>query len=198
MPIPMGVDFGGIAAAVGTRRPVAGRVLLIGRLVEKKGIDILLRAVATVPAATIRVDRGRPLPDRTDDLATELGVADRVEFVGRRSRAEVLAELAEAAVVALPSRVARDGDTDGVPVVLGEAVAAGVPVVASDAGGLGDHVQDGVNGRLVPAGSVDRLAAALRDLIADPEHGAALATVARDQLIAQLGVAAVGGATPRC
>ena len=106
MPIPMGVDFGGIAAAVGTRRPVAGRVLLIGRLVEKKGIDILLRAVVTVPAATIRVIGDGPCRTELTDLATELGVADRVEFVGRRSRAEVLAELAEAAVVALPSRVA--------------------------------------------------------------------------------------------
>ena len=171
---------------------MAGLILVIGRLVEKKGIDVLLRAVVAVPAATVRVIGDGPCRAELTELATELGVADRVEFVGRRSRTEVLAGLAEAAIVALPSRVARDGDTDGVPVVLGEAVAAGVPVVASDAGGLAEHVQDGVNGRLVPAGSVDRLAAALRDLIADPAHGAALATVARDQLVAQLGLDAVG------
>jgi glycosyltransferase involved in cell wall biosynthesis len=190
--VPMGSDFDAIEAEIGGRRPVPGRIVMVGRLVDKKGVDVLLRAMAGLPQATARIIGDGPRRADLERLAAELGVADRVEFVGKQPRRGVLDALATAAVVALPSKVGEGGDTDGVPVVLSEAVAAGVPVVVSDAGGLGEHVHDGVNGRLVPAGSVERLQAALRDVIADPEHAEAMAVVAREQMVGKLGLDAVG------
>ena len=122
-----------------------------------------------------------PIGDDLRSQAHSLGIAGRVEFLGQCTRREVMAQLARAAVVALPSQVGAGGDQDGVPVVLGEAMAAGVPVVVSELGGLAEHVLDGTTGRLVPAGSVVELAEALEELISKPEHGAELAANAAQQ-----------------
>ena len=165
LPLPMGVDVASIRAEVGPRRPEAGRILFVGRLVEKKGVDVLCAAVAKVPGVHLVVAGGGPLRSQLLEQAEALGHRrpDRASS-GRAARAEVMAELARAAVVAIPSRVGADGDADGVPVVLGEAMAAGVPVVVSRQGGLAEHVTDGVNGLLTEPGSVDELAATLSRL----------------------------------
>ena len=189
--VPMGVDVESIRAAVGGRRPEPGRVLFVGRLVEKKGVNVLLSAAADVPAARIVIVGDGPIGPELRAQAASLGIAERVEFVGARTRAEVMAELARAAVVALPSQVGAGGDQDGVPVVLGEAMAAGVPVVASDIGGLAEYVSDGDTGRLVPPGSVPELAAALGELIADPDAAEKLAVAASDRMAGSLDLAYV-------
>lgn len=184
--IPMGVDVERIRGEVGVRHPEPGRVLLVGRLVEKKGVNVLLDAAATVPAARVVIVGDGPIAADLHAQAAALGITDRVEFLGPRTRAEVMAELARAAIVALPSQVGAGGDQDGVPVVLGEAMAAGVPVIASDIGGLAEHVSDTETGRLVEPGSVAELAAALEDLIADPVGAEKLASSASDRMAGSL------------
>lgn len=181
-PIPMGVDVARIAAEVGPRSPEPGRVLFVGRLVEKKGVDVLLRALARVPEAGAVVVGDGPSRSALEALAAELGLGGRARFLGQRDRAGVMAELARAALVALPSQVGAGGDQDGTPVVLGEAMAAGVPVVASDLGGLAEHVADGTSGWLVAPGSVDELAGALRAAVADPAGAERRAAAARAAL----------------
>ena len=166
--VPMGVDVASIRTEVGRRRPVPGRILFIGRLVEKKGVDVLCSAIARIPGARLAVAGGGPLLEQLHHQVEATGTSHRVELLGACSRSEVMAQLAMASVVAIPSRVGADGDQDGVPVVLAEAMAAGVPVVASRQGGLSEHVSDGVNGLLVKPGSTDDLVEALGRLIADP------------------------------
>ncbi len=185
-PIPMGVDVARMAADIGPRSPEPGRVLFVGRLVEKKGVDVLLRAAAQVPEVTVAVVGDGPSRGALEALARELGLGERARFLGQQDRTGVTAELARAAVVALPSQVGAGGDQDGTPVVLGEAVAAEVPVVVSDLGGLSEHIEDGRTGWVVPPGRVDELAAALRAAVADPAEAARRATAAREAMVGAL------------
>lgn len=157
----MGVDSAQVRRQMGDRRPEAGQVLYIGRLADKKGVDVLVDALARVPAA--RLDVVGDGPDRRALVARAeaAGLADRVRFLGKLPKQEVLSALARAQVVAIPSRIGAGGDMEGTPVVLCEAMAAGVPVVASDLGGLGECIEHGVDGLLVPPDDVDALAAVL-------------------------------------
>jgi glycosyltransferase involved in cell wall biosynthesis len=173
--VPMGVDFARFRGEVGERKPEACRVLLIGRLVEKKGVNVLLAAAAQVASARIVIAGDGPIGGDLRSQAHSLGIAERVEFLGQCTRQQVIAQLARASVVAIPSQIGADGDQDGVPVVLGEAIAAGVPVVASELGGLAEHIIDGKTGRLVKPGSASELATAIADLLADPTQAAELA-----------------------
>jgi colanic acid/amylovoran biosynthesis glycosyltransferase len=182
-PMPMGVEVAQIRADLGCRRPERDRILFVGRLVEKKGVDVLLRAAAELPRAVVVVAGGGPLESDLASLADTLGIGDRVELLGTVRRTEVVAQLARASVLALPSRVGAGGDQDGVPVVLAEAVAAGVPVVASDLGGLGEYLTDGETGRLVRPGSISELASALAEMLDDPDAAARLARRASDDLL---------------
>ena len=174
---------------VGERDAEPGRVLLIGRLVDKKGADVLLDAAAMVEAARIVIAGDGPLGHDLRRQAHGLGISDRVEFLGHCTRRQVMAQLARAAIVAIPSQIGAGGDQDGVPVVLGEAIAAGVPVVASDLGGLAEHIIDGLTGRLVKPGSASELAIALIELLADPAHADELAVMASSRTAGALDLA---------
>jgi glycosyltransferase involved in cell wall biosynthesis len=190
--VPMGVDVTGIRARVGVRRTEHGRVLFVGRLVEKKGVDVLLDAVARVPDIKVIVAGGGPLLDQLLAQSEALGLSDRAEFLGHCTRDQVLEQLSRAQLVVLPSQVGAGGDQDGAPIVLGEAMAAGVPVVASRLGGLAEHIADQDTGRLVTPGSVEELAAALQDLVADHESAERLARAAGAYVERVLDVDAVG------
>ena len=145
-----------------TGGPVVG---VVGRLVPEQGVDVFLRAAAlvsaVVPQAEFVVVGDGPLrPDLEHRVAT-LGLAGRVTFTGYRS--EVSGVLPGLDVLAVPSR------SDGSPLVVCEAMAAGVPVVASRVGGLPDLVEDGGSGLLVRPGEAEDLARALVALLLDPE-----------------------------
>jgi colanic acid/amylovoran biosynthesis glycosyltransferase len=152
-----------------TRPPAEGRtVLAVGRLVEKKGFVHLVRAAAD-PALhglldELRIVGDGPLQAGLRAEAQRLGVADRVTFVGALDPDAVRAELEGAAVLAAPCVIAADGDRDSMPVVVKEALAMEVPVVASDTVGLPEIVRPAF-GRLVTAGDPAALAAALAELL---------------------------------
>ena len=163
--VAMGTDASEVEQNVTPREPREGRVLFVGRLAEKKGVDVLLRAMSTVEGADLVVIGDGPERTRLEELAATEAVAERTEFLGQQPRERVLDELRSARVMAIPSKVASDGDQDGTPVVMVEAMAAGVPIVASALGGLAEHIQDPGTGWLVTPDDPDGLAEALREAL---------------------------------
>ena len=151
-------------------RGTAPRLLCVGRLVDREGIDTVIRALRRIPRAELIVAGGPdwtrlekdPEAQRLLGLAAEQGVADRVRLIGRVDRDALPALLRSADVlVSVPTY-------EPFGMVPLEAMACGVPVVASAVGGLMDTVVDGTTGALVPAGRPDLLADVLRQLLADP------------------------------
>lgn len=150
--------------------PEAGPVVAVGRLVPKKGFTDLVAAVAllrdrgTPPVRTVIVGDG-PLRDALGTQIAQLGLGDLVELAGWLPHEMVRDLLERAAVLAMPCVVAADGDRDSMPVVVKEALAMEVPVVASDEVGLPELVRPRW-GRLHPPGEPAALAAALHELLA--------------------------------
>lgn len=153
------------------------RILCVGRLVPRKGQTVLIEAVgrlaaADIPVSLTLVGSGPALGD-LQALAERRGVADRVSFAGPRSQDELPGLLREHDAFALPSFA------EGLPVVLMEAMASGLPVVATSIAGVPELVGDGVSGLLVPPGRADALSEALRRLAQDSELRARLAEAGR-------------------
>ncbi len=145
-------------------------IVSVGRAVEKKGYADLLRALALLgDDRDWRFEHagGGALAQRLKEQATKLGIADRIIWRGSQDRTFVFALLQRADLFVLPSRLAQDGDRDGLPNVLMEAQAFGVPVLATDVSGIPELVTHGKTGWLVPERDPQALAEALRLLIDD-------------------------------
>lgn len=180
------------------RRLAAGepvRLVTVARLVEKKGIEYALEALRRLldGGTEFRYDvlGGGPLRAHLEARASELGIAGRVTFRGWAAQADVRDALERCHLLLQPSVTAANGDQEGVPNVLKEAMAAGVPVVATRHGGIPELIDDGTEGRLVPERNAEALAAALAEMVryADrwPAIGAAgRARVERDYDIEKL------------
>lgn len=136
-------------------------VVTVGTLLPKKGHDDLIRAVAELPAARLRIIGDGPMRPQLESLASSLDVTARVEFLGQRTSQEVLDQLDHAALFCLASKPAPGGDRDGVPNVLIEAMARGVPVVSTRVSGIPDLLGED-RGVLVEPGDVRALADAIR------------------------------------
>jgi glycosyltransferase involved in cell wall biosynthesis len=146
-------------------------VLYLGRLIEAKGVDVLLRAIARVPGATLIVAGEGPQRAELEGLAQSLDVGDRVSFVGWVGDDERARLLRAARTLALPSVWDEAFGIAGV-----EAMAVGTPVVASRVGGIPSWLDDGRTGLLVPRGDDEALAGALRRVLEDPQLADRLAT----------------------
>ncbi|HOX05565.1 MAG TPA: glycosyltransferase [Planctomycetota bacterium] len=159
------------------------RVLAIGRLVPKKGFAYLIEAAALARGG-FEVELAGDGPERgaLEALAAARGLTERVTFSGEVGAVELSAACARADAVCAPSVVAPDGDRDGVPNSLLEAMACGLPAVAADAGGLGEAVEDGRSGLLVPPADPPALAAAIGRIAGDPPLAARLASGAGELL----------------
>ncbi|MEA2703770.1 MAG: hypothetical protein QOD63_1715 [Actinomycetota bacterium] len=170
--IPLGIDLSAYLAVggpdgafrrrlgIGPATPLIGTV---GRLVPIKDISTLLRVMTRLPEAHLAVVGDGELRPQLEGEASDIGVADRVHFVGWvTDMTEMAGVLADVDAVALTSR------NEGTPVSLIEAAAAARPAVATDVGGVSRVVADGVSGYLAPPGDVDRIAGLLQSLLADP------------------------------
>jgi glycosyltransferase involved in cell wall biosynthesis len=146
-------------------------VVAVGRLVEKKGFVHLVDAVALLrqraPLDRVTIAGEGPLRGALEARVRELGLDGVVQLPGALVPAEVRELLERADLMAMPSVVARDGDRDSMPVVVKEALAMELPVVASDEVGLPELVRPAF-GRLVPPGDPAALAAAIEELLALP------------------------------
>ena len=187
--LPMGADVTAVRDGGDGVERVPGRILFVGRLVEKKGLAVLLAALRRVGPTgwTLEVVGDGPLRAEVEAAAAGLPV----EFRGALSRTSLAASYARSEVVVVPSVSAASGDQDGLPVALLEAMAAGCAVVGSRIAGIDAAVVDGDSGLLVPPGDAGALAAALTGLLADPERRAKLGAAARARAD-EFSVAAIG------
>ena len=167
----------------GTQTPEPGLILFVGRLVEKKGVRVLLDAFAAVkaavPAARLKVIGDGPLAPPLRRYAKALGLTGSVDFVGALPADEVAREMRRAWLLAVPSLTARDGDAEGLPNALVEASASGLPAVATDHGGIPEAIEDGRTGCIVPEGEVEPLARQIIELLQLPERRHEMARAAR-------------------
>jgi glycosyltransferase involved in cell wall biosynthesis len=155
-------------------------------LVEKKGLDDLLAAVEILRLRgrrlRLEIIGTGPLRERLKAQAKHLGLEDRVRLLGAQPYEAVCRAYQRASVFALPCRVAADGDRDGIPNVLLEAVASGVPVVSTPVSGIPELIECDRSGLLVEPNNPDMLADALDRVLQSPELRARLTEAARAKL----------------
>jgi glycosyltransferase involved in cell wall biosynthesis len=158
-------------------------VLHVARLVEKKGTAVLLKAFERVRAAqrraTLVVIGDGPLRPSLERLAGKLGLGEAVHFLGAQPPSVVAQWMRSAAVLAVPSVTARDGDAEGLPTVIPEAAASGLVAVGSNHSGIPEAIVDGESGFVVPECESEPLAARLSELLASSELRRAMGTAAR-------------------
>lgn len=166
--------------------PLLGQVRIgaTGRLVEKKGFAYVIRALARLRAegvdAALDIIGGGPLMPDLVSLAAALGVGEAVTFHGWRDQSDIVAILNRCHLFAAASVTAGDGDQDAPVNTLKEAMAMGLPVVASAHGGIPELVRDGVHGRLVPERDPQAIAAALAALIAEADRWPRIGAAGRE------------------
>jgi phosphatidylinositol alpha-1,6-mannosyltransferase len=148
----------------------SGRTLLsVARLVPRKGIDTVIRAMPRLaPDVEYRVVGRGPEERRLQTLARSLGVAARVHFLGRLDDGALADEYRRCTIFVLPARRTLEGDLEGYGLVYFEAAAWGRPVIAGHSGGEIDAVVDGVTGVLVDGESAEQLAETITSLLTDP------------------------------
>ncbi|MGH3343408.1 MAG: glycosyltransferase [Carbonactinosporaceae bacterium] len=156
----------------------AFRVLAVGRLVRKKGFDVFVEACGLLDHRGVAFEAG--IAGEDDDVGgnfcvgedlrqriARLGLGGRVRMLGQLGQLELFHHYRDAGVFCLPCRVLDDGDRDGIPNVLLEAMSCGVPVVTTPVSGIPELIEDGTNGLLVPQEDPDALARAVELLHAD-------------------------------
>lgn len=187
--VRMGVDCTSIPFSpvpIVAAEPV--QILSVGRLVEKKGLEYAIRALAQLRksqpdvAFQFYIAGQGPLLDSLRELTRSLGIDSHVIFLGGVGAEEVKARLARSHIFILPSVTASNGDMEGIPVALMEAMAAGVSVVSTFHSGIPELIGNGVSGLLAPERDWLSLAQHLSLLISDPDLRSAMAAAARAQV----------------
>jgi colanic acid/amylovoran biosynthesis glycosyltransferase len=179
-----GIDLGRFPFRERSRGPgEPTRALFVGRLTEKKGISLAIEAIARAAAAGHEVEltvvgEGE-LESAARCQAAEWGVAARVRWEGPQPAERVAAHMARAHLLIAPFYTAANGDQEGVPNVLKEAMASGLPVLSTTHSGVPELVDDGVSGYLVPERDPDALYRRLLDLLDHPERWASMGRCGR-------------------
>lgn len=147
-------------------------ILFVGRLIPLKGCHILIEAISRLHRSDLLykliIIGDGPEKEPLKELANRLKVLSFIHFIGKQNRKALLSYYAEADLLVLPS-MPYNNQTEGLGVVLLEAMAAGVPVIGSNTGGIPDIIEDRVNGLLFPPGDPDALAEAIIWILSDPE-----------------------------
>jgi colanic acid/amylovoran biosynthesis glycosyltransferase len=149
------------------------KVLTVGRLVEKKGLIYAIKAVSLL------INKGHkimyiiagngPLKSELNNLIMQLGMIGKIKLIDSVEQSEVKAIMTDFDIFLLPSVTGSDGDQEGIPVVLMEAMSTGMPVISTYHSGIPEIVEDGKSGFLVPERDVNALAGRLEYLIKHPE-----------------------------
>lgn len=167
-----------IAASVDLTRFVS-----IGRLVAKKGYDDILRALRLLKdkgvSFTYDIYGAGRLKAELIGLRDRLGLERHVVFHDVATHPQIIARLREGGLFLCGSRLDEDGDRDGIPNTIAEAMSMELPVLATRVSGIPELIEDGVNGRLVPEKDPEAFAAAIEELLADPAGTLALGRAAR-------------------
>jgi colanic acid/amylovoran biosynthesis glycosyltransferase len=187
----MGIDCGRFGFRARQKKPgETPRLLSIARLVEKKGIEYAIRAAAKLRGVDFHYDilGDGPLRQGLEKLVRELGVSDRVTLQGWKHQAEVVELLDRAHLLVAPSVTGSDGDQEGIPVAMMEAMAMGLPVLSTRHSGIPELVDDGQSGYLVPERDVDALAGSLGRLLSAPEQWPAMGEAGRRRVEADFDI----------
>lgn len=177
--------------AMNGRSPVARspyHILTVARFVEKKGLDTILHALAMLKGEGMHfkftlVGEGKAkFNKKIRKLVKELGLSDVTDMPGTITHDEVIRLLGSADCFVLGCREAEDGDRDGIPNVVAEAMATGVPVAATDVSGVPELVENEKTGLLCPCNDPDAMAAMLRRVLTDQPLRAAVIPAARDKV----------------
>jgi len=165
--IPMGVNDEKFHPHGEVKRDY-NKILFVGRLHKIKGIDNLIRAIAVIskeiPSVKLEIAGGGEEKESLEKLVDELALRENVSFAGMVPNNELVHHYNSARCVAVPSLHLPSGETEGMPVVIIESMACGIPVIASDVGGISDIVQDGYNGFLFRHGSPEEIAEAIKKI----------------------------------
>lgn len=159
-------------------------ILIVGNLLVGKGHELVLRAMSNLessfPQLRCRIIGDGPDRARFEALANSLGIAQRVHFLGRKSRAEVAEAMRCCSIFALPSR------SEGLGCVYLEAMACGKPVIGCRGQGIQEIIEHGANGWLIPVDGLRELVEALRTLLESPELYARMGAAARQTIVNRL------------
>jgi glycosyltransferase involved in cell wall biosynthesis len=158
----------------------------VGRLTEDKGVDILIRALKKIFQGEHRnvflsIVGDGPMRDRLEQIASEITGGGPIQFVGETR--EVLRYYQHSHMLVLPSF------WEGLPLVLLEGMACGLPVVATDIGGHREVIEDGVNGLLFPVGQVDELASRIVYFIENPDRAKEMGLRGRETVLSGFSLA---------
>ena len=182
-----GVDFTKFQYSL--RRRAEGeptKLISIGRFVEKKGLTYAVKAIARIVDSGYKVSYsligdGKLRPD-LEHLIDQLGVGDHVRLLGCMPHSEVVLHLRNSHLLLAPSVTGTDGDQEGIPNVLKEAMAMGIPVISTLHGGIPELVENGKSGFLVPERDVEALANRLAYLIDHPERWSEMGSHGRKRI----------------
>lgn len=172
----------------------ASRLFTVSRFVEKKGIEYGLRAIAQCvdeySELEYRIVGSGPRKRRYETVIDNLEIQDHVSFLGRVSDEQLIRELDNASCFLLPCVVAKDGDRDGIPVAIMEAMAIETPPISTYVSGIPELIKDGDNGYLCAERSVSEIASAIRRCFSDDDDS--VGTAARETIRRKHDISVVG------
>jgi glycosyltransferase involved in cell wall biosynthesis len=150
------------------------KIGVVGRLVEKKGIDVLIRATGLLAREgydiSLSIAGSGPLDEELKSLARQLKIDDKVDFLGSLPHSEIAGYINALDVFVLPCKQDKQGDMDGIPVVLMEAMLSGVPVISTQVSGIPELVVDGESGACVISNDAQALTKAIVNVFNDRTH----------------------------
>ena len=195
-----GLDFSRFSRPDQSRPPRNGKdrsdpviLLSVGRAVKKKGFDVLLHALSQIPAERhwryVHIGGGEDL-EALKRQGADLGLSDRISWLGALPQEEVLTNYRLADLFVLPCRITPNGDRDGLPNVLMEAQSQGLACLSTNVSAIPELITDGVTGILVPPDDPQLLADALGKLIGDPSTRDHIGHAGMDNVHAKFGMEA--------
>jgi glycosyltransferase involved in cell wall biosynthesis len=183
----LGIDLDRFVWTPPEAKPKEPLVLMVGRLVEKKGmfdgIAAFARAKARFPGARLHIVGDGPLRSALESEARRAQLTASISFLGALSSAEVQRQMQAAHVILAPSFTTARGDRESGVIVLKEAAASGLPAIGTRHGGIPEIIDHESTGLLVPERSVDELSAALCRLLDDPQLRERMGRAARDKMV---------------
>ena len=170
------------------RQPEPGRIVCVCRLSPKKGLDVAVKACAKLRDNNVKfqfeIAGDGPQHRALEELIEKLNLADHVKLLGARPNDQLAELFNRASIFLMPCVTTPDGDMDGIPVAMMEAMACEVPVVSTAISGIPELVEDGITGRLASEKNVEALAQILQELLGDMDKIEQFGKAARERVLA--------------
>jgi glycosyltransferase involved in cell wall biosynthesis len=177
-----------------SHQPEPGRMACVCRLSPKKGLDIAIRACAELRDKKVQFlyEIAGYGPQRRDleDLIEKLNLVDKVKLLGAMPNDQLTELFSRASIFFMPCVKTVEGDMDGIPVAMMEAMACNVPVVSTGISGIPELVEDGITGRLAPENDVNALAQILEELLGDRETIEQFGKAGRERVLKDFNISA--------